>query len=72
LGAYLSAVYQGFAGKIKKLAPSQGIMKIKKDDLTGYEVAELLREHLHGMTLHSPPESIHALDTSEILQRAGE
>lgn len=37
-------------------------MIIKKDDLTGSEVAELLREHLHSMTLHSPPESIHALD----------
>lgn len=37
-------------------------MEIKIDDLTGPEVAELLREHLRGMALHSPPESIHALD----------
>lgn len=37
-------------------------MKIIKDDLTGTEVAELLREHLQSMTLHSPPESIHALN----------
>jgi len=37
-------------------------MEIIKDDLTGTEVAELLREHLHSMTLHSPPESIHALN----------
>lgn len=36
-------------------------MKIKVDDLTGSEVISLIGEHLHGMTLHSPPESIHAL-----------
>lgn len=37
-------------------------MDIKVDDLTGSKVAELIREHLQGMTLHSPPESIHALN----------
>lgn len=37
-------------------------MKIKVDDLNGPEVAGLLGEHLRGMALHSPPESIHALD----------
>jgi putative acetyltransferase len=37
-------------------------MKIKIDDLTGTEVANLLREHLDEMALHSPPESVHALD----------
>ena len=37
-------------------------MEIKRDDLTGPEVAALLREHLQAMALHSPPESIHALD----------
>ena len=37
-------------------------MDIKIDDLTGPEVAELLREHLQAMALHSPPESRHALD----------
>ena len=37
-------------------------MDIKIDDLTGPEVAELLREHLQDMARHSPPESIHALD----------
>jgi putative acetyltransferase len=37
------------------------MMKIKVDDLTGSEVISLIGEHLHGMTLHSPPESIHAL-----------
>ena len=37
-------------------------MDIKKDDLSGSEIQELLQEHLQSMTLHSPPESIHALD----------
>jgi putative acetyltransferase len=36
--------------------------EIRVDDLTGPEVAALLREHLDSMALHSPPESIHALD----------
>lgn len=37
-------------------------MEIKIDDLTGPEVAELVGEHLQGMLLNSPPESIHALN----------
>jgi putative acetyltransferase len=37
-------------------------MNIKIDDLSGSEVHELLREHLQSMHLHSPPESVHALD----------
>lgn len=37
-------------------------MRIKIDDLNGPEVAGLLSEHLRSMALHSPPESIHALD----------
>jgi putative acetyltransferase len=37
-------------------------LEIKKDDLNGPEVAELLGEHLQSMALHSPSESIHALD----------
>jgi len=37
-------------------------LDIRIDDLTGFEVAELLGEHLQGMSLHSPPESIHALN----------
>lgn len=41
-------------------------MEIKIDDLTGPEVIELVREHLHSMTLHSPPESIHALNLDEL------
>ena len=36
-------------------------MEIRVDDVRGAEVCALIREHLHGMTLHSPPESIHAL-----------
>lgn len=37
-------------------------LDIKIDDLTGSEVAKLLEEHLQSMALHSPPESIHALN----------
>ena len=37
-------------------------MEVKIDDLSGPEVHELLREHLRDMHLHSPPESVHALD----------
>ncbi|MFT8323084.1 MAG: GNAT family N-acetyltransferase [Bacillus sp. (in: firmicutes)] len=37
-------------------------MDIKKDDLTGPEVIELLMDHLQSMAVHSPPESRHALD----------
>jgi putative acetyltransferase len=38
------------------------MMKIKIDDLKGSEIRELLQEHLRSAALHSPPESIHALD----------
>ena len=37
-------------------------MDIRVDDLSGPEIAELLREHLRSAALHSPPESVHALD----------
>jgi putative acetyltransferase len=37
-------------------------LDIKLDDLTGSEVAALIGEHLQSMTIHSPPESIHALN----------
>jgi len=37
-------------------------MHIKIDDLKGSEIYELLQEHLQSMRLHSPPESVHALD----------
>ena len=42
-----------------RLHPS---MRIEVDDLARPQVHELLREHLRNMALHSPPESIHALD----------
>ncbi len=41
-------------------------MNIKLDDLTGPEVAELIGEHLHSLSLHSPPESRHALNLEEL------
>ncbi len=37
-------------------------MHIKIDDLKGSEIFEMLQEHLQSMFLHSPPESVHALD----------
>ena len=36
--------------------------QIREDDLTGKEIAALLREHLENMNEISPPESVHALD----------
>lgn len=41
-------------------------MQIKLDDLTGPEIAALLREHLENMAENSPPESIHALNLDEL------
>jgi putative acetyltransferase len=41
-------------------------MEIRVDDLTGPEIARLLQEHLQDMALHSPPESIHALDLESL------
>lgn len=37
-------------------------MQIKVDDLSDSRVHALLQEHLQSMALHSPPESVHALD----------
>ena len=37
-------------------------MDILIDDLSRPEVGELLLDHLGNMALHSPPESVHALD----------
>jgi putative acetyltransferase len=37
-------------------------VEIIVDDLSRREVHELLSEHLRSMHLHSPPESVHALD----------
>ncbi|MHB1612537.1 MAG: GNAT family N-acetyltransferase [Sulfobacillus sp.] len=41
-------------------------MDIKRDNLTSSEVIALVTEHLEGMALISPPESIHALDASSL------
>jgi putative acetyltransferase len=41
-------------------------MQIKLDDLTGPEIAALLREHLANMFENSPPESVHALSLDEL------
>jgi len=37
-------------------------MNIRIDDLSGSEIRELLQEHIQSALLHSPPESVHALD----------
>lgn len=41
-------------------------MDIRRDDLTGPEIAALLDEHLASMYLHSPPESVHALPIDKL------
>jgi putative acetyltransferase len=41
-------------------------MEIRPDDLRGPEIALLLQEHLRDMALHSPPESVHALDLDRL------
>jgi putative acetyltransferase len=41
---------------------------IKLDDLSGAKIATLLQEHLDEMHLHSPPESVHALDLEALKQ----
>lgn len=43
-------------------------MRIQLDDLRGADIAALLQAHLDEMFLHSPPESVHALDL-EALRR---
>ncbi len=43
-------------------------MQIRLDDLTSCAIQALLHEHLQSMTLHSPPQSIHALDIAKLLQ----
>jgi len=44
------------------MSADEGPYVIRADDLSGEQVATLLAEHLAGVALHSPPESIHALD----------
>jgi putative acetyltransferase len=43
-------------------------MNIQLDDLTGPEIHQLLQQHLQSMALHSPPDSIHALDLDALRQ----
>ncbi len=50
------------------IAQKQPGMDIRIDDLRGAAVIQLLGEHLHSMTLHSPPESIHALNLDGLRQ----
>jgi putative acetyltransferase len=40
----------------------ESLINIKLDDLSGSEIYKLLQEHLQSVALHSPPESVHALD----------
>lgn len=41
-------------------------MDIIVDDLSSEKVAQLIGGHIQNMTLHSPPESIHALGLEEL------
>ena len=43
-------------------------MHIRTDDLTSPAIIQFLRGHLQSMTLHSPPQSIHALDLDALRQ----
>jgi putative acetyltransferase len=42
------------------------MMEIRSDELTGPAVRALLEEHLRSMYELSPPESVHALDLTEL------
>jgi putative acetyltransferase len=42
------------------------MMEIRSDELTGLAVRALLEEHLRSMYELSPPESVHALDLTEL------
>ena len=46
---------------------SKSNLDIREDDLGGVQVGALLREHLESVVLHSPPESVHALDVEAYL-----
>ena len=43
-------------------------MEIRVDDLSSPEIFRLLQEHLRSVALHSPPESVHALDLEALRQ----
>jgi putative acetyltransferase len=44
-----------------RLCRKHSEVQIELDDLSRPEIAELLKEHLASMFVHSPPESVHAL-----------
>jgi putative acetyltransferase len=46
----------------------RALMEIRVDDLAGLEIRALLAEHLDNMHQLSPPESVHALDLTGLLQ----
>ena len=56
---YLAGGYGHMLKQVKQV-------KIKLDDLKGGEVVSLLDEHYRDMLLHSPPESVHTLDTESL------
>jgi putative acetyltransferase len=41
-------------------------MEIRVDDVSGPQIVALLHEHRRSMFLHSPPESVHALDLERL------
>jgi putative acetyltransferase len=41
-------------------------LQIREDDLTGKQIADLLREHLENMHEITPPGSVHALDLAAL------
>jgi putative acetyltransferase len=45
---------------------NDGLLEIRIDDLSGSEIAALLREHLENMHELSPPESVHAMDIDRL------
>ena len=45
---------------------SPGAIEIQSDDLRGSATIALLQLHLRSVVLHSPPESIHALDLERL------
>jgi putative acetyltransferase len=47
-----------------RLEPSS--IQIRVDDLRGAAIIDLLQLHLRSVALHSPPESIHALDLAAL------
>src|SRR5437773_1054892 len=48
-------------GRRERSARNTNLMHIELDDLSRPQIAELLKEHLVSMFVHSPPESVHAL-----------